>query len=114
MGGCAVTHKNGTSAPLGQSYFLSADYCKPLGTPGDATTYTADMANAAAAAWGITGTPADVGCSGGRIICVGNGTAGYASWGYTGTLAGHYYWQAGGCGGPTKCCCPFATDPIWN
>jgi hypothetical protein len=113
-GGCAITHKNGTSSPLGQSYWLSADYCKAAGTPGDATTYSADMANAAADAWPVTATPIDLGCSAGRIICKGNSTAGYASWGYTGTLAGHVYWQAGGCAGPTKCCCPFATDPTWN
>lgn len=113
-GGCAVTHKNGTSAPLGQSYWLSADYCKAVGTPGDATTYTADMANAAAAAWPGAGAAIDAACgTAGRIICKG-GADGWASWGYTGTIAGHVYWQATGCGGPTKCCCPFATDPTWN
>lgn len=112
-GGCAVTHKNGTSTPLGQDYFLSADYCKARGTPGDATTYSADMASAAANAWPGAGTIVDLGCSGGRIICKG-GADGYASWGYTGTLAGRVYHQAAGCGGPSKCCCPFATDPTWN
>lgn len=109
---CPITHVNGSFAPLGQSYWLS-DGCKPLGVPGNESTYDSNMARAAAEAWPADGSIVDTECSAGRIICKG-GTGGYASWGYTKTIAGHVYFQANGCGGPSKCCCPLVTDNIWN
>jgi hypothetical protein len=103
-----------SSWPLGQSYWLSSDYCKALGTPGTASTYNVEMATAAANAWSIGGSITPITCSAGAAICKTLSGGQTATWGYTGTGAGHVYYDATGCGGPTKCCCHLATDPTWN
>ncbi len=116
-GGCAVTHKNsvGTpgSWPLGQSYFLSSDYCKGVGVPGDASTYTVEMATAAANAWPTAGTLEFLPRTSGAVVCKNAGSTA-AIWVYTGANAGHVYYTTTKCAGDVCNCAVFATDPTWN
>jgi hypothetical protein len=91
-GMCADPHPNGA----GENY----DDCDPLGTPGTASTYTANMADEAAVAYGYPNpTYYTVTCSGGETaidICNAAGTRCYASWCYTGACAGYLLVEAGG------------------
>lgn len=99
--GCsALTHANGA----GQSY----EDCAPLGTPGNASTYTASMASEAATAWGI-GIPAmgsvrePDGITYDTCIIAPSGTGNPCGiWCYTGVYAGYVHWGtfAAGCSWP--------------
>jgi hypothetical protein len=109
-GSCVAcnTHSNG----LGQTYLD----CAPLGTPGNASTYSSMMANEAARAWNTGGTITD---SAGAFLCSPSGVlsngvedvlaSGECSiWLYDGPAAGHVKNNASGC------LCPSASDPTWN
>ena len=133
-----MTHTNcigtgstcGTGAnKLGQSYWDSKDYCAVVGTPGTDSTYTVDMANAAAAAApqpdanacsqppcvGVstctTSTTAkdavydDLTDTGGPCIVWVYKTTGSGS---TKAVSGHVHIDA------TGCFCPTSSDPTWD
>ena len=97
-------HDNG----LGQSYADSG----PLGVPGNAATFTANMANSAAMAWPSIGT----------IIsgqCAGPGAAGMvakqtptscAVWVYSSNRAGHVHLNTAN----NSCICPTTSDLVWK
>jgi hypothetical protein len=116
---CA-SHSNG----LGQNY----TDCSPLGTPGNASTYSSTMANEAANAWGMASSIID---SGGSGLCAPGGVlsdgveaywqsasgSGCAIWLYNGPAAGHVKYNMDpnpGDTGPMACQCPSASDPTWN
>jgi hypothetical protein len=138
MTGCAVTHDNcigtGTTCgsgatAIGQSYWLSSDYCAALGVPGTDSTYSLAMVTAAAAA---APQPDAAMCSQppciGVATCTNSNTAEdayyddltdtggpcyvwtYASTTVNGTKhpSGHVYMDK------TKCDCPLDTDPTWD
>jgi hypothetical protein len=119
----------GTSA-LGQSYWVSADYCAAVGTPGTDSTYTQAMAAAAAAAGpqpdatlctnlsGCTGVTtcttsttaqdavfSDLRDTGGPCIVWTYKTTGSGS---TQAPSGHVYMNS------LTCYCPISTDPTWD
>jgi hypothetical protein len=96
-------HPNG----LGQNYVDAA----PLGTPGNGATYTATMANEAAAAWQFPGTvsTAQCGSTGPQIVSKQTATS-CAAWAYTKALAGHVKLNAAN----KNCYCPTSTDPVWQ
>jgi hypothetical protein len=96
-----VLHSNG----LGQTY---AD-AMPLGTPGNALTYNATMANEAAAAWPPAGTTTSAICTGASAIWK-QTTTSSAVWIYTGALAGHVFLNVASNAGV----CPTVSDPEWN
>jgi hypothetical protein len=97
---CQVTHQNG----VGQSYYS----CDPLGTPGNASTYSLAMAQGARAAW-TAGTDSSGTCPGSSNTVSRVTATQCAMWSYSGTLAGHVFVSA-----PNECFCPLATDPTWN
>ncbi len=103
--GCETKqHANG----LGQHY---TDCPTPLGTPGDETTYTTNMASEAATASVIGGTYFPGGnCTAGIFVyaCPGqqSGTT-CAVWCVQGPNAGHVHQAA-------SCACPTSSDPTWN
>jgi hypothetical protein len=114
---CAVTHRNctGTSCgALGQAYFVG-DACAALGTPGVATTYNLEMAQAARAASpmlsgstdseGTCTAPGDAGAA--SLIVIRQATSQCFVWAYAGSLAGRVYVGA-------SCGCPTTSSPTWN
>lgn len=99
---CQTVHDNG----VGGHYYN----CGHAGTPGNAATYTEAMAREAAASFS-SGPASVASCPGGvgEIILVrapNNGA--YATWGYTGKIAGHANIASGG---PV---CPTPTTPVWT
>jgi hypothetical protein len=104
-GGACNAHDDG----LGGAY----DYCGPIGTPGDATSYDAAMAMAAATEWAAgSGTPRVTSCTTSKGTCtavevIAGGQC--ARWCFGGDAAGHV-WAAK----TTTCTCPWPTDPTWN
>jgi len=99
---CQPTHLNG----LGQTFLLD---CTPLGTPGDETTYSLQLATAArdASPAGVDGNKS---CGNGAMAtnCL-TRTSGTmcATWCYGKALAGRVL-QA------TTCTCPSTSSPAWN
>jgi len=102
-----LTHSDG----LGDTYLD----CSPLGTPGDATTYTVLMATEARDAWPmgpsqnraqLCGAPASA-----AACVVKRTTTDCAVWCYSGAVAGYVRAVTGGKG---VCQCPTTTDPAWN
>jgi hypothetical protein len=96
-------HSNG----LGQTYSLVG--CVALGTPGDETTYTLAMAQAAARAWAPSSpvAPSISTCGQSNVLYLFvDGVS--ATWAYTGPLAGHVNST------PRNLVCPTLTDPTWN
>jgi hypothetical protein len=136
MNGCAVQHQNciGSSCgtgktAIGQDYWLSTDYCAPVGTPGTDSTYSQALAAAAAAA---APQPSSSSCS--QPPCVGVSSCTTST-----TAKDVYYDDLTDTGGPcivwafkttgsgsskvpsghvhidaTGCNCPTASDPTWN
>jgi hypothetical protein len=101
-------HQNGVP---GQTYL---DCASPLGTPGNAATYTAKMANEAATAW-AQGTLGTSTCNGtGDAVVYAQTATQCAVWTYTGSAVGHMLVNdgAGYCG--AGCCCVRTSDPTWN
>jgi hypothetical protein len=99
-------HNNG----LGQSY---VDPAHPLGTPGQAATYTSTMANDAANAWPVSGTISTATCGSGPTASqnVMKQTAtSCAVWAYTKSMAGHVHLNTAN----NNCSCPTTSDPAWN
>jgi len=101
---CQPNHQNG----LGQNYLLM---CIALGTPGNAATYTVEMATAARDAWNQAGTDGTQSCGNGgnAALCVNrSGTPmGCAVWCYTKGIAGRVLLA------PT-CTCPNNNSSSWN
>jgi hypothetical protein len=99
---CAINHSNG----LGQTY----TDCQPLGTPGNAATYTLVMAQEAANAFlaGHTGQVSTGTCGIANAVIV-TGPASSEVWAYSGPLAGLVLETSGG---PPFC--PATGDPTWN
>ena len=97
-------HPNG----LGQIYVDAA----PLGTPGSVSTYSATMANKAAAAWPVQGTVGTGQCGGptGAMFVKKEAATSCAVWVYTKALAGHVKLN----GADKTCYCPTNTDPVWK
>jgi hypothetical protein len=98
-------HSNG----LGGTY---TDGCVPPGTPGNASTYVASMANSARASWTAsffydTNNPCGPGLAAQRQADAYN----CATWVYSGPLAGHVLLVSGV---QFTCTCPSASDPTWN
>jgi hypothetical protein len=114
---CAVTHKNcvsGTCGPLGQSYFIT-NGCQAMGTPGNAATYTVEMARAARAAWPQAGTDGEGTCGGGANAVSRANSAGCAVWLYDTVLAGAIFVNTTPSdGGPPACLCPGSLTSTWN
>jgi hypothetical protein len=98
-------HPNG----LGQSYVDSA----PLGVPGNPTTYTSSMANAAANSWPSSGTVGSGACGSGpnasQYVRKQTPTS-CAVWAYTKSMAGYVHLNAAN----NTCYCPTASDPAWK
>jgi hypothetical protein len=96
-------HPNG----LGQNYVDAA----PLGMPGNAATYTATMANEAAAAWPFSGTvgTGQCGTTGPQLVSKQTATS-CAVWTYTKALAGHVKLNTMS----KSCLCPTSADPVWQ
>jgi Cys-rich repeat protein len=92
-------HMNG----LGQMYDLP---CAPLGTPGDGSTYSLAMAQAASAAWASDGTVGTRNCTSAQCLTNTNGGM-CATWCYTKSLAGRVRATA-------TCDCPDRNDASWN
>jgi len=91
---------------LTQTYLLM---CTALGTPGNAGTYTATMATAAANAW-MTGTDSTVMCGNGgnAATCLRRQATGMcATWCYTKAVAGYVIAGA-------TCSCPNTSSSMWN
>lgn len=113
---CAVTHKNcasGTCGPLGQEYFIT-NACQVVGTPGNAGTYTVEMAKAARAAWPLTGTDGEGTCGAANAVSRATPTA-CAVWLYDTSLAGAVFVNTTPTdGGPPGCLCPNTIIPSWN
>lgn len=117
--GTPVTHLNcmGTGCgTLGQKYTLSGsppdDACRPLGTPGSPSTYSAAMASAALSAWPSGGVVTTISCGGFSATC--KAAVGFAAvWTYQGSAAGHVLYSTTKCGA-SLCCCPTTSDPTWN
>jgi len=136
MNGCAVQHQNcigsscGTgSTAIGQDYWLSSDYCAPLGTPGTDSTYSQALAAAAAAA-----APQQSASKCSQPPCTGVGSCTSSTtamdayyddltdtggpcyvWTFKSTTAsgtkhpsGHVHMD------PLQCVCPTSSDPTWN
>ena len=97
-------HSNG----LGQFF----DDCSPRGTPGDASTYSLNMANEAALAWGmgpVTGTGQCHNAGPVTVVYVQTTANTAAAWAYTGSLAGHVSVNLQS----NTPLCPLSTDPTW-
>jgi hypothetical protein len=110
QGQCADPHSNGQ----GQTY----DDCSPLGTPGNAATYSQTMAGEAASAYPTQNTLYIVTCGSGANtataidICDPTGSTCIASWCYAGPCAGYSLAIAGG----AAAYCPNAVsgNPTWD
>ncbi len=107
---CTALHQNG----LGNTY----SDCVPFGVPGNAATYSANMANEANNAWPDGGFQSTGNCqdptTGASDACVGQDDGIQAAvWCYQGTIAGYVH-----LGSDTACggfpCCPSTSDPTWN
>jgi hypothetical protein len=103
----AVHHSNG----MGGTYATGCTVS--LGTPGDASTYTAVMANSARSSW----TPPDgllfdnnFACNGGNALERASPTQ-CVTWIYSGPSAGHVNITNGTTG---TCCSASGTDSTWN
>ena len=99
---CPIKHDTGAAV----SYW----FCGPLGVPGNAATYTKEMALKAAATWRAATTLSDYPCSGTNSV-VNNPATGSdptATWTYGGSYAGRVYVIVGGV------FCPGAAQPTWN
>lgn len=97
---CQTVHSNG----LGGNYYD----CGTVGTPGNGATYSKTMAQEAAASY-TTSRPSATTCAGTSQVLIAqspNGT-GYATWAYSGPLAGRVLVAAS----PT---CPNSSSPSWN
>jgi hypothetical protein len=109
-GVCQGKHHNG----LGDTY----NDCAPLGTPGNASTYSATMAKEAATAWpnpGGTGTISSGTCTelttGKLDSCEANRSSTACSvWCYTGIMAGYVHENTAS----GKCLCPDSMGTSWN
>src|SRR5262245_55986983 len=102
VGGVAIAqtqHING----LGQNYSSPV----PLGVPGNQTTYSLAMAQAAASAWPESGTIGSATCGGPtapKVVMKQTPTS-CAAWVYSGNLAGRVKLTAG-----RNCLCPSISD----
>lgn len=101
------THSNG----MGGTYVL----CEPLGVPGNASTYTAAMAEAASLSWAPGAAVYKLGCTppafadNATARCRKTGTGGdCASWMRGGVAAGHVL------ASPDPMVCATLGDPVWN
>jgi hypothetical protein len=112
-----VTHKNcvaGTCAPLGQNYWVTTNACLVTGTPGTASTYTVEMANAARAAFPTAGTDTSGTCGPTNESVVARQTASECIiWQYTGANAGAVR-VTPIVGGVVNCYCPNDLSTTWN
>jgi hypothetical protein len=125
--GTGTTCGTGKDA-LGQSYWISANYCTAVGTPGTDSTYTAAMATAAGAAAPQPTTCDDPPCVG-ISSCTTSTTAQDAYYvdltsgskgpcvvwvfkttgsGTTKAISGYVHSDT------TGCYCPTSTDPTWD
>jgi hypothetical protein len=105
---CQTTHSNG----IGQNFYD----CNPQGSPGNASTYSATLANEACIAFTGDGAQcAGYVCSGhggADLICSAGSSVACVCWAYDTTAAGHVY--NSGSPGDSNCGCPFTTDPTWQ
>jgi hypothetical protein len=92
-GQCADPHKNGA----GQNY----NDCNPLGTVGNAATYTQTMAQEAATAYGLSGAEIVGTSCGSEDVEVSYNGVTCASWCYAGACAGYFIITYNG-----NCYCP--------
>ena len=114
---------------IGQKYFLSSDYCSPVGTPGVDSDYSASLAKAAAAA-APQPAKSDV-CSEstctGEASCAASGTtmdvyyvddtneSGLCYvWAFKGDSTASPALVSGHVHIDTSCLCPSASDLTWN
>ena len=91
-------HANG----VGQNYYD----CGSLGVPGNASTYSLALTQEAANAFAPGATSHS--CSGQQALIVSNAGGAWATWVYTGPLAGRVKLNSGG---PL---CPDSASPIWD
>ena len=96
--GCQTVHANG----VGQNYYD----CGSLGVPGNAATYSLALSQEAANAF-APGATSHI-CSGEQALIVSNAGGAWATWVYTGSLAGRVKLNSGG---PL---CPDSASPTWD
>lgn len=110
---------------LGQAWFDAnvfdqpslPDYCRPLGTPGNPSTYTKNMAGAARSAYPASGTSYVYTCT--ASSSAENARAKETAtqcivWVWGGTLAGYLRVTAGPCGLAASMCPSSTAFPTWN
>jgi hypothetical protein len=113
-GSCRCGHRNGSVAPLGQTYIDCSD---PLGTPGTASTYNLNMATLACAAY--TGNASQCGASAcGAVNVVCDFTAPFPSctcWTFSGLGAGTAIYSTTISMGQYTCSCALVAGAnTWN
>jgi Stigma-specific protein, Stig1 len=101
---CQTQHTIGATA---QNYYD----CNPLATPGDAATYSANLAKEAAKAINSSATPSQTTCPGGSVVSIPTGNGGYAVLQYTGSLAGYMAYNNTQFPNPG---CPNSSSPTWT
>lgn len=103
-----ITHRNGVADSAGS--WSTYNFCAPLGTPGNGSTYSLAMAEAARDSLGAS-TPGGAGtvCGSSLVLACVKTVFGYVSWGYAGPLAGYMYVNASSC-----TACPTTLCPTWD
>jgi hypothetical protein len=101
---CQTSHDNG----VGDTYYD----CLAKGTPGDPSTYSAQLATDARAAYPLSSfSDVATSCNGGDTeVLVRYDEQTYVTWAFTGDAAGHVTVNNLG-NGPL---CPDTSSPIWN
>jgi hypothetical protein len=102
---CQPVHSNGLNSNVSTQTYTYLLMCQALGTPGNANTYTMQMASLAAASWG-PGTDGTISCQGSSCVTR-TGASSCATWCYAKGIAGHVVESA-------TCGCPNSTSKTWN